>query len=769
MVLELARETIRAGAHAIWRPEPPDGEWRIVVASGLSDGFRTTAMLDRRERERLQGPAVIEDVLADRLFTRRRQLFVEEGIRSLLAVPLRVHSSHTGALAFYSREKRRFSEQEIRAAMALANLAAAAMCTCEPAIGGDSQRRAAFLAQATALLGASLDYEANFAEVARLAVPLVGDWCAIEIREPDGSLRQIAAAGEEPAGGSQMYVPMMARGRELGAVRFASARPYGREDLDLAGHLAERGALAVDNALLFQAAQRERSRFRRLAASGIIGIVFGKDHGEDARIVEANDVFLQMLGYTREDLAGPGGLRWSDMTAPESAEADARAQEALLSQGACAPLEKVYIRKDGTRVQGIQGAAVLEPLPHLTWIAVVLDMTERKRLEDRLREAQKLESIGLLAGGIAHDFNNLLTGILGNVSLAADELGAEHPLYHVLDHVMHAAERAAGLTRELLAYSGKGRLAVQPVGLSKLVRDLSPLLKVSIPVNVELRLDLKKWLPPVEADAAQLQQLIVNLVVNGAEAIGDRAGAVIVSTKEVEVGAGYVRGAAAQEDLAPGTYVCLEVEDTGDGIGQETMARMFDPFFTTKSEGRGLGLAAALGIVRGHKGDIHVWSRQGQGSRFRVLLPAAEEPQTAPRPAAPVSHEALRGMGTVLMADDEDIILETGKRALEKYGYNVLTAHDGKEAVELFGRQPEAISLVLLDMSMPVMNGEEALRRMREIRPSVAAVVSTGYSELEAVRRFGNAGAAVLMKPYSGVQLADTVKKALEAKTAILS
>jgi nitrogen-specific signal transduction histidine kinase/CheY-like chemotaxis protein len=399
------------------------------------------------------------------------------------------------------------------------------------------------------------------------------------------------------------------------------------------------------------------------------------------------------------------------------------------------------------------------------WVGgVVLDVTERRQAEDALRQAQKLESIGVLAGGIAHDFNNLLTGIMGNASLAlrtlpGDGAARAHPL---LQDVIRASERAADLTQQLLAYAGKGRFFIQQVDLPALVREISGLVRTSIPKKVALQLHTGAC-PPVEADASQLQQVVMNLVINGAEAIGDAPGVVTVTTGARRCTAAELRRRFPGADLPAGEYVQLEVRDTGSGMDAATRARIFDPFFTTKFTGRGLGLAAVLGIVRGHRGAIAVESATGQGTTFTVVLPAAE----ALAPAAPAPVDAAvepTGAGDVLVVDDEEVVRRLAQSALEEYGYGVVVAGHGLEAVDLVRRAPDRFRAVLLDMTMPVMNGEEAIGHLQRLRPDLPVIVSSGYGEVEALRRFEGARVAgFLQKPYTARQLADAVRAALAA------
>ena len=389
------------------------------------------------------------------------------------------------------------------------------------------------------------------------------------------------------------------------------------------------------------------------------------------------------------------------------------------------------------------------------------DITERKRFHERLQQTQKLESLGLLAGGIAHDFNNLLTGIVGNASLLLEDLPENSPMRGGLQDVVNAAGRAGALTQQLLAYAGKARFTVEPLDLSELVRDISKLIKTSIPKAVELRLHLATGLPPVNADATQIQQLVMNLVINGAEAIGEgKRGVVTVTTGTQEVDEKWVQLALTGEGVAPGKYVVLDVSDTGCGMTEETAAKIFDPFFTTKFAGRGLGLAAAMGIVRGHKGALKVSSVVSEGSHFRVLIPAGAGALASKRV---LDERDLRGSGTILVIDDEEIVRRTAKAALEHFGYSVILSENGKQGLELLSRDGKGVRLVVLDMTMPVMSGEETLQHIRKLRPDLPVLLTSGFDESEVAQTFADRGlAGFLQKPYSAAHLAEQVKMALK-------
>ena len=389
-------------------------------------------------------------------------------------------------------------------------------------------------------------------------------------------------------------------------------------------------------------------------------------------------------------------------------------------------------------------------------MSVYLDITARKQAETALLQAAKLESLGVLAGGIAHDFNNLLTGILGSADFLLSQVPSGSHLQPAVQVIARASERASKLTRQMLAYSGRGQFVVESLDLSSQVRQILILLEASIPKHVNLSLELENGLPAIEADAGQLQQLVMNLILNAAEAIP--------GTGEVTVKTGATRlpnpKTTLTGEVPPGDYVCLEVLDTGTGMDEPTLSRIFDPFFTTKFTGRGLGLAAALGIVRGHNGGIDVQTAPGRGSHFTVLLPATSRRPVETPPPPPAVNPAKGG--TILVIDDEPIVLQTARMALERRGYRVITAQNGRDGVEMFSALAGEISLVILDMTMPVMGGVEALCALHAADPNIRVLGSSGYSEQEALRQFGSGLAAFLQKPYTVRQLFESVDAALD-------
>ena len=378
---------------------------------------------------------------------------------------------------------------------------------------------------------------------------------------------------------------------------------------------------------------------------------------------------------------------------------------------------------------------------------------ERERVEKKLREAQKLESLGVLAGGIAHDFNNLLTGVLGTASLARMDSPGNSPILPYLDDIEEAATRAADLCKQMLAYAGKGRFVIQEVDLSAIVSETTHLLQSSIGKSVVLGLDLAEGLPAVSGDATQLRQIVMNLVINASEAIGARSGTVSVTTRLVHAYRALLNASPTEPELPEGGYIHLQVADTGSGMPPETLARIFDPFFTTKFTGRGLGLAAVLGIVHGHKGTLKVASEPGQGTVFDILLPCAAEP-AAPRAKPDAGPHPWRGSGTVLLVDDEHTVRVVTGRMLEAMGFTVITANDGREAVERFRAEGAGIRAVLLDLTMPHLDGEGAFRELRALHPEVRVLLMSGYNEHEAMSRFiGKGLAGFLQKPFKSESL----------------
>ncbi|MFV2081205.1 MAG: PAS domain S-box protein, partial [bacterium] len=393
--------------------------------------------------------------------------------------------------------------------------------------------------------------------------------------------------------------------------------------------------------------------------------------------------------------------------------------------------------------------------------SIARDITERKKIQAQLQHAQKLESLGILAGGIAHDFNNMLMGILGNAGLTLMKMSPDSPAVNHVQQIESTAKQAADLTNQMLAYSGKGKFVVQTLDLSELINEMLHLLKTIVSKNVILKFNLPENTPPIEADASQLGQIVLNLITNASDAVGAKSGVVTVTVGAMECDEEYLAGSYLDEEFPSGRYSFIEVSDTGNGMDDELMDRMFDPFFTTKETGRGLGLAAILGIVRGHKGAIRVYSEPGRGSTFKVLFPISRS-GVAPRqsPEQVSSITGWKGDGTVLVVDDDETVRTVSGMILEEYGFKILSAADGKEGLEVYMQQKDDIVLVLLDMTMPRMGGEEAFREMRRVNPDVKVILTSGYNEQDATSAFFGKGlAGFIQKPYRPDELISKVKE----------
>jgi len=392
-------------------------------------------------------------------------------------------------------------------------------------------------------------------------------------------------------------------------------------------------------------------------------------------------------------------------------------------------------------------------------IGLAIDVTEHKQGEDarlalerRLAEAQKLESLGGLAGGIAHDFNNLLVSMLGSASLALEQLPRDAPARAAVQRIEHAARRGSELTRQLLAYAGKGTIVLERVDVNEIIAETSDLLHVSMANGAVMTYDLAPNLPAVEADPTQIRQVVMNLVINAAEAIGDADGTITVRTGVVELGADALRDTQHAPEAGPGPHVCIEVCDTGCGIDAATAAKVFDPFFSTKFTGRGLGLATVVGVVRGHRGALALASAPGRGTTFRVYLPAAAAPARAePRAAAaaPPAGEAGEGR-TVLLVDDEEDVRAVTAHMLERLGCSVLQAGDGREGVQVFREHACLIDAVIVDLTLPRLSGDRVFREIRTIRPDARVILMSGYNDEKATGALAAAGlAGFLRKPFS--------------------
>ncbi|HLK40826.1 MAG TPA: PAS domain S-box protein, partial [Polyangiaceae bacterium] len=502
-----------------------------------------------------------------------------------------------------------------------------------------------------------------------------------------------------------------------------------------------------------EALGRSEARFARLSESGVVGVLLSSF---DGRIVEANDAMLKMIGYSREDLRA-GIISWEKMTPPEYRAQSDQIRRELLDGGVSMPVEKEYIRKDGSRIWVFVGVAVLEDN---STIALVLDVTERHELAEQLRHAQKMEAIGILAGGVAHDFNNLLSAILGYSDMLLGALPTDSRLHADAREIRRAGERAASLTRQLLAFSRKQMLSPEIINLNDVVAGAERLLRRLIGEDVELVTFLEPALGMVKADSSQIEQVLMNLAVNARDAM-PQGGRLSIETTNVEVDAAFARG---REGLVAGAYVMLAVTDSGTGMDAATRSRAFEPFFTTKKErGTGLGLSTAFGIARQSGGTMVVESEVGRGTRFEVLLPrTAEAARSTRRPEG--APAAVQGHETILLVEDEPQVRKLARECLERDGYRVLEATGPVHALALSHDHRGSIDLLLTDVVMPQMSGPEVAKRLKKTRPDMKVLCTSGYTD-ETVVRHGilEAGIAFLQKPYTPDSLLRKVREVLDS------
>ncbi len=507
--------------------------------------------------------------------------------------------------------------------------------------------------------------------------------------------------------------------------------------------------------------RRSESRYRTLTetAGELIAV-----HDLEGNVLFANRAMCRAVGAGREELVG---RNVREFVSPDFLESMEERRRNRLDGDGSQSLYRVDLRRPDGSLLPVEFSS--KPITDSDPPSVLLlgrdissrleEESRRREMEQKLRQVQKLESLGVLAGGIAHDFNNLLVSILGNADLALSDCDVSNPARQPLKRIVSATRSASNLTKQLLAYSGRGRFTISRVDLSSLVADMGHLLEVTVAKGVVVRYNLEEGLPPVECDQSQIQQVVMNLIINASEAIGSRSGTVTLTTGQLHCSDEYLSTVLPGRELEAGEYVFLEVSDDGAGMSEETVGRIFDPFYTTKLAGRGLGLSAVMGIVRSHSGALKVYTEEGKGTTFKVLLPAAagEAEETFGAEVAGERPVSIRGMA-VLVVDDEPAVLDVASRMLESRGALALTARGSEEALEIYARRKEDIDLVLLDMTMPHMDGAEVFRRLRAADPEVAVVLSSGYSRTDAVKGFEGKGLeGFIQKPYTIDDLVDVL------------
>ncbi len=533
----------------------------------------------------------------------------------------------------------------------------------------------------------------------------------------------------------------------------------------------------TERKLAEEALGRSESKYRTFFERSVDAMLMIRDY----KFVDCNAAAANMLKCERkEDLLNTHPSELSPEFQPDGRTSYDKAMEMMdiaLTRGTHR-FEWDHKRRDG-EVFPVEVSLTAIPQDEETLLHTVwLDMTEHKLaeeeklgLERQVQQAQRLESLGVLAGGIAHDFNNILAAILGNADLALDELPPDSSARGNLQEIEEASRRAAGLANQMLAYSGKGRLTIEPIDLGEFVKETVHLLDASISKKVVLKYDFADNLPTFDGDGTQIRQIIMNLIINASEAIGGRSGVITLSTGALSCDRSFLTGlersviVGFDGPLAEGVYVYLDVDDTGCGMDAETIEKIFDPFFTTKFTGRGMGMSATHGILRGHKGAIKISSEVGKGTTFRILFPANELAEDgAELTGGRREHEetAWQGQGTVLIVDDEETVRAVGRQMVERMGFTALTAADGREAVEVFREHRTEIVCVLLDLTMPHMDGEETFRELCRIQPGVDVILCSGYGMQDATQRFTGKGlAGFIQKPYTMATLRENLAQLL--------
>ncbi len=649
-------------------------------------------------------PLAIADVRLDERFSIVRELMMQRGIASILLVPLMVREQAIGTLGLDSFEPREFTTEEIALAQNVAAAASQALHNAQ--LYDDLELERAYLLLAN---------DAGRMLTAQVSMQGVLD-TALSLAPRVGALGSYVLVLD---GGEPLYFEST----------FLNAREWSNEQRlafgkNLANFGLEKAALETRQAV-FVDDTRTDSRWYRPPPP--------------MSVAEVGSVVAVPFFGTRSTLSGVIGYHH---TATYRFDARAARVIELIGRYLATALENARLFE--------QTQAALAERERAE--------NERLALERKMLEAQKLESLGVLAGGIAHDFNNLLVTMLGNAGLALMEVGPESRARHYVEQIQIAAQRAADLTHQMLAYSGKGRFIVQAVSLNEVIEEMVKLLRVSISKQAALQLNLAPQLPLISADATQLRQVVMNLITNASDALANRAGTITVSTGAMLMERADFERVQPIHDLPAGEYVFLEVADTGSGMDAETQARIFEPFFTTKFTGRGLGLAAVLGIMRGHQGAIQVHSIVGEGTTFRLLFP----PQVPmPLPVLPLTAPAVQKTGArLLVVDDEEMVREITMDLLTRFGYETVGAENGARALEL--ARMHHFDCVLLDLTMPGMSSEETLRQLRELQPTLRVVLMSGYSEFETSLRFAKmTHDGFVQKPFTPSDLVERLQAAL--------
>ncbi len=491
----------------------------------------------------------------------------------------------------------------------------------------------------------------------------------------------------------------------------------------------------------------KEEQFRTLIEHNIDGMVIIR---HDRTIQFVNPAACRFLGRQADQLLGASfGF---PVIAGQTTEIDLHGQNGLVTP---VEMRMVTVEWEG----------------QTNYLACLRDLTERrkseeerKRLENQMQYAQKLESLGVLAGGIAHDFNNLLMAIVARAGLGLRSVGPESPAHPHLKHIEKSGLRGGELANQMLTYAGRGKPTIHSVNVSQLIKEMAHLLRVSISKRAVLSYDLAQTPPPIQADPSQLRQLVMIMLTNSSEAIGEQSGAITLSTGSITTNLEHLKDWYVAGDVPVGLGVYIDVRDTGPGMDADIIPKIFDPFFTTKFTGRGLGLAALLGIVRAHDGAVVVMSQKGEGTHVRLLFPTSVDEKLNIAPFQPLAT-SWNPTGTVLVVDDEEDVRVASQLILEEIGFTVIVACDGREGLALYTQHAATITLVLLDLTMPHMNGEELFNAIRQQNMDVPIMLSSGYTEEDASKRFASEGVAgFIQKPYLIDTFIEKIRQVLETE-----
>lgn len=676
------------------------------------------------------------------------------------------------------------------------------------------ERRLGFFAEASATLASSLDYMLTLRDLSRLMVPTLADWCAIHVATEQGTLQFVSGAHRDPAKDllvralceygsarppfgtahrpemgevtedllrnhagdaeqlklfraltptSFIRVPMLARGVTAGTITLAIGSDYERkfdaDDLAFAEELASRAALAVDNGRLYRAAHEANERYGMLFESNPQPMwVFEVD---TLAFLEVNQAATRQYGYSRDEFLS---MTIMDILPPENAPGLYHGPERTGAPRGDVALAQ-HQRKDGTIVDMELVSHEMELNGRRARLVLGTDISERTRTraallqsEEQLRQAQRMDAAGRLAGGVAHDFNNLLTTIRGFSDLLLRDLPEEHPRRKDVEQIRKAADRGAQLTRQLLTFGGQPALQPRPLELNSVVTNMEGLLHRLVGADIQLVTRLRPGLGEVKMDPAQLEQVLVNLVLNARDAMP--AG----GTLTIETGERQITGSTPGRSVKPGRYLVLAVSDSGSGVKGEALSNVFEPFFSTHPPGSrsGLGLSIVYGIVKQNGGGVRVSSEPEQGTTVKVFIPRVEGGELTAMDAP----RSLRGDETVLLVEDEDGVRELLWKVLTEYGYTVLEARHGRDALSVTSGYGHPIQLMVTDVVMPEMGAGQLVDELLTVRPELKVLYISGYTDDEVMRRgITRSDAAFIHKPFTSEELMRKVREVLDSTT----